>query len=220
MLLQDFKKYPLTYGLIIINIIIYLITANASHNFIDMNNQVLLNMGATYGPKMALDGQWWRLFSAMFLHAGIMHIGMNMYSLQIVGKGMESYFKPIQYLIIYLLSGMVGSVVSVYMHAHTLGIGASGAIFGVFGALAGFFLAHKDEIAKQSKAFFATFGSVIALNLFMGLSIQNIDMSAHIGGLISGFIGGYLVSKNPKYIWVYCAFMIIVIIGIAKSITL
>jgi len=215
-MLKNIARYPVTYGLIIINTIIYLISASISHNFLDMNTQVLFDMGATYGPKILLDGEWWRLFSAMFLHAGIIHLSMNMYSLYIVGKGVDSYFTSLQYLVIYLFSGIFGTLLSLSVHSDTLGVGASGAIFGLLGALAGFFLVHKKEIAKQSRAFFGTFGSVIALNLFIGLSVPNIDMSAHIGGLIAGFLGGYLISKNSKNIWIYIILSIFIILGIIR----
>ena len=208
--------YPITYGLIIINIIIYLISAYYSKNISDIDNNVLLNMGALYGPNMQVNGQWWRLFTSLFLHASIMHILMNMYSLYIVGRAVEQYFSPMSYLSIYLFSGLIGGVVSLFVHPDSLGVGASGAIFGLLGALSGFFLAHRNEIASQSKAFFANFGSVIVLNLVLGFSIPNIDMSAHIGGLVAGFIGGFMIAKKPTNIWVYSFLMIFIIIGSIK----
>ena len=208
------QKYPVTYTLIIINTIVYLISAYLSQNIVNINSQTLLDLGAIYGPNMIQDGQWWRLFTAMFLHAGATHIFMNMYSLYIVGKSAEELFSSVQYLAIYLLSGLVGGVVSVYIHPQSLGVGASGAIFGVFGALAGYFLANRDQLAKQSKAFFANFGSVIAVNFLIGLSIPSIDMSAHTGGLIAGVIGGYMISKNPKSLWIYSAIMVAFIMGV------
>lgn len=189
-----------------------------SGNFIDMSNQVLIDLGAIYGPYMTQDGQWWRLFTALFLHAGITHILMNMYSLYIVGKPLESYFTPAQYLAVYIMSGLVGGIVSVMIHPNSIGIGASGAIFGVFGALGGFFLAHRDQLARQDKAFFANFGSVLALNFVIGLSIPNIDMSAHIGGLLAGIIGGYMIARNPKNIWLYSGLMIACVVGVIKYI--
>ena len=218
-MLESIKKYPITYTLITLNIVVYFFSAILSHSPIDMNTKVLLNMGALYGPLSVEEGEWWRLFTAMFLHGGIMHIFMNMYSLYLVGRSVETYFTPKSYVAIYLFSGLIGGLISLYVHPQSVGVGASGAIFGIFGALAGFFLVHKDEIAKQSKAFMSNFGSVIALNLVIGLSIPNIDMSAHIGGLVAGFIGGYLLAKDPKNIWLYSGIMIVSIFAMMNYLT-
>jgi rhomboid protease GluP len=102
------------------------------------------------------------------------------------------------------------------MHPNSVGIGASGAIFGVFGALAGFFLAHRDKIEAHSKAFMKDFGIVLGINLVLGLSIPSIDVSAHIGGLVVGLIGGFMISKNPKWIWAYSGAMLMLIIAVMQ----
>jgi len=154
-----------------------------------------------------LKGEWWRLFTAMFLHGGMTHILMNMFSLYLIGRGVEVYFEKKAYVSIYLFSGLIGGLASLYMHPNTVGIGASGAIFGVFGALAGFFLAHRDKIAAHSREFMKDFAVVLGLNLALGLSIPSIDVSAHIGGLIIGLIGGFVISKNPKWIWPFSVTM-------------
>ena len=100
------------------------------------------------------------------------------------------------------------------MHPVSVGIGASGAIFGVFGALAGFFLAHRERIQEHTKAFMKNFAVIIVINIVLGLSIPSIDMSAHIAGLIIGFIGGFVLSKNPKWILVYSVAMVLLMIAI------
>jgi len=207
-MLNKFKEFPLTYSIIAINVVIYIISSLLSHNISDMDMEVLANMGALFGPYVAFKWEWWRLFTSMFLHAGMTHILMNMFSLYLIGRGVEIYFEKKAYISIYIFSGLLGSIASLYMHPETLGVGASGAIFGTFGALAGFFLAHKGEIASQSKAFMKDFAIVLGINLVLGFSISSIDVSAHIGGLIVGFIGGFIISKNSKWIWSYSAFMI------------
>ena len=211
-MLNEFQKYKITYSIIGINIVIYLFSAFFSQDMIDMDMQTLVDMGALYGPLTVLKGEWWRLFTAMFLHGGMTHILMNMFSLYLIGRGVEMYFDTRSYLIIYLFSGLLGGLASLYMHPNSVGIGASGAIFGVFGALAGFFLAHRDKIAAHSKAFMKDFGIVLGINLFLGLSIPSIDVSAHIGGLIIGIIGGFVISKNPKWIWAYSGAMLVVVV--------
>jgi len=90
------------------------------------------------------------------------------------------------------------------------------AIFGIFGALAGFFLAHRERIQEHTKAFMKDFSIIIVINIVLGLSIPSIDMSAHIGGLIVGFIGGFVLSKNPKWILTYSIAMVLLIIAIGS----
>ena len=209
----DIQRYTLTYILIASSSIVYLFSAFFSQSLIDMDMQTLVDMGALFGPLTVLKGEWWRLVTAMFLHGGMTHLLMNMFSLYIVGRGVEMYFDTKSYLSIYFFSGIIGGLVSLYMHPVAVGVGASGAIFGVFGALAGFFLAHRDRIASHSKAFMKDFGVIIAINLVIGLSIPSIDVSAHIGGLVVGFIGGFALSKDPKWLLAYNTIMILVIMA-------
>jgi len=215
-MLDKFREYPLTYGIIAINLILYLVSAVLSGNIIDMDMQTLVDMGALYGPLTVLKGEWWRLFTAMFLHGGMTHILMNMFSLYLIGRGVDLYFEKKAYVSIYLFSGLLGGLASLYMHPGSVGIGASGAIFGVFGALAGFFLAHRHKIEAHSKAFMKDFAIVLGINLVLGLSMPSIDVSAHIGGLVVGLIGGYIVSKNPKWVWAYSGAMLIVMFAVMQ----
>jgi rhomboid protease GluP len=215
-MLNKFLEYKITYTIIGINIIAYVFSALFSLDIVDMNMQTLVNMGALYGPLSVLKGEWWRLFTAMFLHGGMTHILMNMFSLYLIGRAMEMYFDTKSYLIIYLFSGLLGGLASLYMHPNSVGIGASGAIFGVFGALAGFFMAHRHKIEAHSKAFMKDFTILLGINLVLGLSIPSIDVSAHIGGLLVGMAGGYVISKNPKLIWVYSVAMIFVMFAMME----
>ena len=215
-MINEFQKYRITYSIIILNLIAYAFSAFFSHDIIDMDLQTLVDMGALYGPLTVLKGEWWRLFTAMFLHAGMTHLLMNMFSLYLIGRGAEMYFDTKSYLSIYLFSGLLGGLASLYMHPNSVGIGASGAIFGVFGALAGFFLAHRDKIQKHSKAFMKDFAIIIGINLVIGFSIPSVDVSAHVGGLLVGFIGGFILSKNPKWILAYSVAMALLVIAIAS----
>ena len=210
-MMSEFRKYKITYSIIILNLIVYIFSSLFSQDIIDMELQTLVDMGALYGPFTVLKGEWWRLFTAMFLHAGMTHLLMNMFSLYLIGRGAEMYFDTKSYLSIYLFSGLLGGLASLYIHPVSVGIGASGAIFGIFGALAGFFLAHREKIQEHTKAFMKDFSIIIVINIVLGLSIPSIDMSAHIAGLIVGFIGGFMLSKEPKWIWLYSAIMIVII---------
>ncbi|MCF6244811.1 MAG: rhomboid family intramembrane serine protease [Sulfurovum sp.] len=206
-------QYKITNTLIALNIIIYFITAFLSKNIMDIDIETLVNMGAIFGPYTVIDAQWWRLGTAMFLHGGMTHLLMNMFSLYLIGRGFESYFDTKSYIAIYIFSGILGSLVSLYMHPQSVGVGASGAIFGVFGGLTGFFLAHREHIKEHTKAFMKDFAIIIGINLVIGLSIPSVDMSAHIGGLVAGFIGGFMISRNHKWLWIYVFSMILVMIA-------
>ena len=214
--MKEFAKYPLTYTLIVLNIVAYLISAYASMAVVDMNLEVLVGLGALYGPYTVQDAQWWRLGTAMFLHAGMTHLLMNMFSLYLVGRGAEQYFSKFSYLSIYLFSGVLGGLVSLYMHPFSVGIGASGAIFGMFGALAGFFLAHRHQIEDASRAFMKDFAVIIGLNLVIGFAIDSVDVSAHAGGLVIGFIGGFLISLGRKNIGIYIGMMLLMIVAMMQ----
>jgi len=210
---HSFRHYKITYTLILLNSVVYLFTAFLSKNIIDIDVETLVNVGAIFGPYTVLDAQWWRLGTAMFLHGGMTHLLMNMFSLYLIGRGFEEYCDTKSYITIYVFSGLLGSLVSLYMHPESVGVGASGAIFGVFGGLAGFFLAHREHIQEHTKSFMKDFAIIIGINLVIGLSIPSVDMSAHVGGLIVGLIGGYMISKNLKFIGVYALAMILLMIA-------
>jgi rhomboid protease GluP len=212
-MLQDIWRYKLTYTLIILNSMVYLLSSFLSRDIVDMDIEVLVDMGALFGPFVLMEGEWWRLFSAMFLHGGMTHLLMNMFSLYLVGRAAEIYFDHRSYLSLYFFSGLVGGLVSLSVHPESVGVGASGAIFGVFGALAGFFLAHKEQIAMQSKAFMKDFAIIIGINLVLGLSIPSVDVSAHIGGLIVGLIGGFLLSRSRGFLVLFNSAMVLVIVA-------
>jgi len=213
-MIETFKHYKITYSLIAINIVVYLFSAFFSQDFINMNSEVLVKMGALFGPITVLGGEWWRLLTAMFLHGGMTHLLMNMFSLYLIGRGVEEYFNTTSYVLLYLFSGLLGGLASLYMHPASVGVGASGAIFGIFGAMGGFFIAHRNKIEAHTKAFMKEFAIIIGINLVLGFSIPSVDVSAHVGGLIIGFIGGYVISKNFKWIGLYTIAMILLMIAV------
>ncbi len=107
-MLGEFQRYKITYSLIGLNIFVYLLSSFLSRDMMNMDMRVLVELGALYGPLTVLKEQWWRLFTAMFLHGGMTHILMNMVSLYIIGRGAEMYFDTKSYLSIYLFSGLLG----------------------------------------------------------------------------------------------------------------
>ncbi len=211
---NDFARFRITYTLIAINLFFYLLSVLSSGDVVDMSNRVLVELGALYGPLVVLKGEWWRLLTAMFLHGGMTHLLMNMFSLYIVGRPMELYFKPRSYLSIYMLTGIIGGMISLIVHPQTVGIGASGAIFGIFGALGGYFLEYRRELGDQAKVIMKDFGLILGINLLLGFSIPNIDVSAHIGGFVSGFIGGFIVARHSERLWIFASASVFVIVGL------
>ena len=217
--MSSFLKYELSKVLIFINVITYLFSAFSSQSIIDIDIDVLKNLGAIYGPVVVSHEEWWRLITAMFLHVSMTHLLMNMFSLYLIGKVVEQYFDTKSYLSIYFVSGILGGLVSMLIHPAYVLAGASGGIFGIFGAMAGFFMAHREELEGQTKTFMKDFGMIIGINLLIGLFIPEVDVSAHVGGLIVGFVGGYMISKNNQWFVTYNAMMILLMFGIAYFLT-
>ncbi len=196
-------RFKITYMIIAINLIAYAISILYTGDIIDIPARGLVDLGAIFGPQVVLGGDWWRLVTAMFLHGGMTHILMNMFSLYIIGRPVEVNFSAMHYVSIYLITGILGGLTSIYFHPATVAIGASGAIFGIFGALAGYLLAFRKDLGDSAKGMMKDFAAIIGINVVIGLSIPNIDMSAHAGGLISGIIGGFVVARYPSKFWIF-----------------
>jgi len=197
-----------TYTLIIINISIFLITLLYSSSGFDIDLETLIYFGASNGILVVIYKEIWRLFSAMFLHGSLIHIAMNMLSLWFVGRVVEHWFSKLSYLAIYFASGGIGGLISIYFHPNTVAIGASGAIFGIFGAMGGFVFINRYHL-KSFEAFLRQFGIILLLNLFIGFIFDSVDLSAHIGGLIVGFVGGYSVWRSYKILYLYIGLAIL-----------
>lgn len=176
-------------------------------------HEPIYQYGALNGYFVVAKGEWYRLVTSLFLHSGAMHIVMNMLSLYVVGIVVERLFSPFSYLGIYFISALLGSFVSIYIHPTGWAVGASGAIFGIFGALAGFAWVHRKRMEEEFMEFMRSFGLILVINFVIGIVFPSIDMSAHIGGLLAGVMGGFLVAKNPIYIWAYVSVSLVLLIG-------
>jgi rhomboid protease GluP len=157
--------------------------------------EVLVRLGAKVTPFIA-DGEYWRLLTSMFLHIGIMHLAFNAYALVVLGTELERLYGPGRFLTIYLFSGLFGSLAS-YAFNDSLAAGASGAIFGLIGALASFFLVHRERLGAYGRTRLANIAFLVAVNLFFGFTQTGIDNLAHIGGLLSGLALGWALV--PQY---------------------
>ena len=186
----------ITMSLIFINILLYIFCAIRSGNIIDIDGLTLLQVGGNFGPLVS-EGQVWSLLTCAFLHGGLIHIIFNMYALYVIGPQLEVLFGRVKYIVIYLLSAIGGSLLSYIFSPLSLSIGASGAIFGLFGAMVMYVLKYRDRIPKRvlNNLFF-----VIILNLFIGFNLQGIDNFGHIGGLLTGVVVSLIfLSLKQKY---------------------
>ena len=182
-----------TVTIIGLNVGVFLLMAVNGVHIMQPETQELLDWGANFKP-LTMDGEWWRLITACFLHIGILHLAINMYSLLSVGVLLENMLGRAQYIIAYLVCGLAGSAASLWWHDATVSAGASGAIFGMFGLFYAWVTTAHHISGEEKKAQLASAGTFLVFNLFMGLS-GKIDNAAHLGGLVAGIIIGVLVSK-------------------------
>jgi rhomboid protease GluP len=186
-----------TYTLIAINVLVFLGMLVNGANIMGPTSYQMIHWGANFGP-LTVHGQWWRLFTACFLHFGIIHIGFNMWVLYQIGLFTEPLFGPFLYLALYLLAGICGNFISLIVHPMGVGAGASGAIFGVYGGLLAFLLRYRGVVnPAASKAVTRSVLIFLAYNLFYGLADRSTDLTAHIGGLATGFLAGLILAPNP-----------------------
>jgi membrane associated rhomboid family serine protease/Flp pilus assembly protein TadD len=192
----------LTHVLFGANLAVYLAMSLAAGSPMDFPASITLHFGANYGP-LTLSGQWWRVLTYMFLHGGPMHIFFNMWCLWDLGRLCESLYGRWTYAAIYLITGIAGGVASVGWNPVVLSVGASGAIFGLAGALLASFYLGEFSLPKyaisgtlKSLAFFIGFNVLFGagFNFFAGGS-GGIDNACHAGGLVSGLALGALIAR-------------------------
>lgn len=186
------KRVIVTGILVAINLIVFLISAIMSKSIFDIDIYVLLNLGASFGPLIQ-EGEYFRLISSTFLHGGLIHLFFNMVTLFYIGSQIEVYFGKIRYLVIYFISGLGASMLSSTVSPGTVSVGASGAIFGLFGALLIFALRNKEKVGSGTIKNIIT---IIVLNLYIGLTTSNIDNWAHIGGVVTGLLTSIILTKR------------------------
>ncbi len=183
------KKTPyITYIIMGICFIMFLITGMGN------DTGVLIKYGANL-DVLVKNGEYYRLLTSMFLHSGLLHLFFNMYALYIIGPQVESFFGKTKYLIIYLLSGISGSLLSVSFNVNTVSVGASGAIFGLFGALLYFGYNYRGYLGNVIKSQILP---VVIINLIFGFISTGVDVAGHIGGLIGGIIVSSVLGSSDE----------------------
>jgi len=185
-----------TYTIIAVNVLVFILMALNGAGIFETNGLVHIRWGSNYTP-LTLSGDWWRLVSNLFIHFGIIHLAVNMYCLYSVGVYLEPMLGKPRYITAYLCTGIIASIVSLWWHSEGVNsAGASGAIFGVYGL----FLAMLTSSLipkKVRQPLFQSIGIFIVYNLVFGMK-SGIDNSAHLGGLVSGVVFGYLYVYNIK----------------------
>ena len=184
------KKSIVTYVIIALCTIMFVITGGG------YSTEKLLIFGANSG-LLVKYGQIYRLVTCMFLHAGIMHFGLNMYSLYVVGPKVEDFFGKRKFLLIYFMSGISASLLSIGLNNNVIAVGASGAIFGLFGALVYFGYTYRGYIGSMVRSQIVP---VVLYNLVIGFVIPGIDVWGHVGGLIGGIMAANMMGtiENKK----------------------
>jgi membrane associated rhomboid family serine protease/Flp pilus assembly protein TadD len=177
-----------------INVAVFLAMALAGSTIMEFSPQETIQWGANFGPY-TLSGEWWRLLTCVFVHGGIIHIAFNMWCLWNLGALAESLYGRWTYAAVYLICGVGASLASVMWHPGTPSVGASGAIFGLAGALIAAF--KLGEFSVPRSALSGTLRSLamfVIYNLIFGAAIGTTDNAAHIGGLVTGLILGAIIA--------------------------
>lgn len=177
-----------TYIFIGINVFMWLVLELAGGS---TNTEVLYNHGAKFSLAIVAYDEWWRLFTSMFLHIGFMHLAFNSIALYYLGVAVERMFGHTRFLVLYIVAGLIGSIASfAFSNPQVISAGASGAIYGLFGALLYFGMRRKD-------LFFQTIGRdilvILGINLALSMAMSSIDLYAHLGGLVGGFFAAMMV---------------------------
>ena len=186
------KKPIITYAIMTICIVMFLLMYVFGNGSED--NITLLSFGANF-DVLTKGGEYYRLLTCTFLHIGIIHLLCNMYALYIIGPQVENFYGKFKYLFIYLVSAISGSLLSLVFTHNTISAGASGAIFGLLGAIIYFGHHYRTYLSSVIKSQIIP---IILLNLLLGFTLPGVDNAAHIGGLIGGMIAAMAMGVPDK----------------------
>ena len=169
-------------------------------------SQNLLNWGAKYGPGIA-EGQYWRLVLPMFLHVGFFHMLTNLFGLVIFGSKVERAFGARDFVVIYVISGIMGNVIS-FLAGPNLGAGASGAVMGILGAFGLYLFLNRAVLGKYGRDYLGVLVIIVVITFvtglgtqflgFIGLNLPRTDNAAHLGGLIAGVLIAALIAPRER----------------------
>lgn len=195
--LGDGGRPVVTLSLLAINTVLLVevaLSGKGIAGLIEPSSRALCRLGALNAPAVIRDGQYWRLLTVMVLHAGIIHWAFNSYALFIFGPTLEALLGRVRFLALYVGCGFAASGASLLFSHTQLGVGASGAIFGLLGALVAFFYRRRDVGGRGA---LQNLLLVLALNLFIGTRVANVDNVAHVGGFLAGLLAMALLEVLP-----------------------
>ena len=199
---------PATMALVAINVFVYIVTVVQGGGLSQPGGKVF-NEGALVGVAVH-DGEWWRLVTAMFLHASLIHLGFNMFALYWLGSIVEASLGTWRYLLVYFVTGVAGSAGAlVFSGPFAVTVGASGAIFGLLGAL--LMLQYHSTGSLAGEAL-----TLIVLNLVITFAIPNISIGGHIGGLLGGIVATFALTRLRYVRPSFLAPAVVIAIGVAS----
>ncbi len=183
-----------TYLLLVANLVVFALMHRAGGS---QDPEVLDRFGVLFGPLVA-EGQYWRLLTAIFLHIGFVHLAFNSLGLFIFGTAVERACGPLRLTTVYVGSGLAGSALSYAASPAVRSAGASGAIFGVLGALAVYLVVNREEFGKLGQREITTVLFLAAMNLLNGLTTPGVDNWAHVGGFLGGVALGLAIMPRHQ----------------------
>ena len=196
--MEEIKREPVTALLILLNTLIFLIVEFTGGS---ENGQHMLECGAVYAPLIIEQGQWYRMITSMFLHFGAPHLINNMLVLFVLGQRLEPVTGKMKFLLIYILGGLGGNLISLIWDMRTgnysLSAGASGAVFAVMGGMIYVIIRHRGRVADLNMKQMLL---MAAFSLYYGFASGGVDHAAHAGGLLCGFLAAVIV-YHPRKIW-------------------
>jgi|TARA_B110000438_G_C15754324_1_gene624401 rhomboid protease GluP len=183
-----FKENPIVSLLLLINLFYFLVLElnGGSDNWL-----TLVYWGAKEGVSIS-RGEYWRLLTPIFMHIGFFHLVSNTIALIIFGPIMEKVLGSYKFLIIYIIAGAWGNIAS-FLSSYAIGAGASGALFGLAGFYAAYLFINRGNLGDWGREALVGLGWIIGINLIFGFTMDGIDNSAHLGGLVSGWVMGMLL---------------------------
>ncbi|WP_295728365.1 rhomboid family intramembrane serine protease [uncultured Limosilactobacillus sp.] len=188
---DSFRRIPVTLSMIAICVIVYLWMVIQGGS---TNTAVLIHSGAKYTP-LILQGQWWRLITAGFVHIGIQHLVINMITLYFLGMYIETLFGHVKMLIIYLMSIIAGNLTSMlFQPVQGISAGASTGLFGLFGAFILLGIVFRENLVIRQLA--RQFLILVVFNLVADLMMPGIDIAGHLGGLFGGFLSAGMIGST------------------------
>ncbi len=186
-----------TQVLVVLNVLVYAAMVVSGVDPINPTIPELIEWGANFGPAVMLQGEWWRMLSSVFVHIGALHLAVNMWALWNLGQFCERLYGNLTFALVYLVAGVGGALGSIAWNPVVVSAGASGAVFGICGAVLAFLLfrpgALPPEIVRGLRSRMVV---IIGINLAFGFSVGFVDNAAHVGGLLTGALAGALTTRD------------------------